>query len=89
MPRSVVKDATTIPNPTLQVHVWAENAIVGVSQIAANTMAIWRDMGPWTTQWIDNGVRERDWEIAQTRRLIRMISASLEQWNHLIDFYLN
>jgi len=43
---------------TLQVHVRAENAGVGVRQQAAETMGIWQDQGGLTTQQIDNKVRE-------------------------------
>jgi len=40
LPKSVVADANTIQMPTLQLHVSAENAGVGVSQLAAETMGI-------------------------------------------------
>jgi hypothetical protein len=48
--KSVVTDANTIQMPTLQVRVWAENAGVGVSLWAAETMGIWQDKGGLTTQ---------------------------------------
>ena len=71
--------------PTLQVCVWAENAGVGVSQWAAETMGIWQDKGGLTTQRIDNNVRERDWEIAQSMSIINKQGAGPEQWDLLID----
>jgi hypothetical protein len=43
---------------TFQVHGWGENAGVGVSQCAAETMAMKHDKGSMTTQQIDNAVRE-------------------------------
>jgi hypothetical protein len=70
---------------TLQVRVWAENAGVGVSQWAAETMGIWQDKGGFTTQPIDNTVRERIWEIAQSIGIINKEGAGLEQWDLLID----
>jgi len=71
--------------PTLQVRVWAENAGVGVSQWAAETMGIWQDKGGLTTQRIDNKVRERVWEIAQSMNIINKQGAGPEQWDLLID----
>jgi len=71
--------------PTLQVRVWAENAGVGVSQLAAETMRIRQDKGGLTTQWIDNKVRERVWEIAQSMSIINRRGAGPKQWNLLID----
>jgi len=71
--------------PTLQVRVWAENAGVGVSQWAAETMGIWQDKGGLTTQRMDNKVRERVWEIAQSMSIINKQGASPEQWDLLID----
>jgi len=71
--------------PTLQVCVWDENAGVGVSQWAAETMGIWQDKGGLTTQWMDNKVRERVWEIAQSMSIINKQGASPEQWDLLID----
>jgi len=56
--------------PTLQVPVWAENASVAASQWAAEPMGIWQDEGGLTTQWIDNTVRVRIWEIAQSMSMI-------------------
>jgi hypothetical protein len=58
LPKLVIADANTILMPTLQVSVWAENASVGVSQRAAETMGNWQDMGGMTTQWIDNRLRD-------------------------------
>jgi hypothetical protein len=71
--------------PTLQVRVWAENAGVGVSQWAAETMGIWQDKGGLTTQRMDNKVRERVWEIAQSMSIINKQGAGPEQWDLLID----
>jgi len=56
--------------PTLQVRVWAENTGVGVSKWAAEAMGIWQDKGGFTTQQIDNKVRERVLEIAQSMSII-------------------
>jgi len=71
--------------PTLQVRVWAENAGVGVSQWAAETMGIWQDKGGLTTQRMDNKVREHVWEIAQSMSIINKQGAGPEQWDLLID----
>jgi len=71
--------------PTLQVRVWAENAGVGVSQWAAETMGIWQGKGGLTTQQIDNKVRERVGEISQSMSIINQQGAGLEQWDLLID----
>jgi hypothetical protein len=71
--------------PTLQVRVWAENPSVGVSQLAAETMGIWQDKGGLTTQWMDNKVRERISEIAQSMSIINKQGAGPEQWDPLID----
>jgi len=65
--------------PTLQGRVWAENAGVGVSQWAAETMGIWQGKGGLTTQWRDNEVRVRIWVIAQTMCIIKMHGAGPEQ----------
>jgi hypothetical protein len=83
--KSVVADANTIQMPTLQVRVWAENAGVGVSLWAAETMGIWQDKGGLTTQWIDNKVRERIWEIAQSMSIINKQGVGPKQWDLLID----
>jgi hypothetical protein len=71
--------------PTLQVRVWTENACVGVSQWAAETMGIWQDKGGLTTQRIDNNVREHASEIAQCMSIINKQGAGPEQWDLLID----
>jgi hypothetical protein len=71
--------------PTLQVRVWAENAGVGVSQWAAETMGIWQEKGGLTTQRKDNKVRERVWEIAQSMSISNKLGAGPEQWDLLID----
>jgi hypothetical protein len=70
LPKSVIADANTIQMPTLQVRVWAENIGIGVSHWPAETMGIWQDKGGLTTQRIDNKVRERVWEIAQSMSMI-------------------
>jgi hypothetical protein len=57
--KSVIADGNTIQMLPLQVRIWAENAGVGVSQWAAETMGIWQDKGGLTTQQMDNKVRER------------------------------
>jgi hypothetical protein len=71
--------------PTLQVRVWAENASVGVSQWAAETMGIWQDKGGLTIQRMENKVREHVWEIAQSMSLINTQDAGPEQWDLLIN----
>jgi len=52
---------------------------------AAETMGIWQDKGGLTTQQIDNKVRERVWEIAQSMSIIIKQGAGPEQWDLLID----
>jgi len=71
--------------PTRQVRVCVENAGVGVSQWAAETMGIWEDKGGLTTQRIDNKVRQRVWEIVQSMSIINKQGAGHEQWDLLID----
>jgi len=71
--------------PTLQVHVWAEHAGVGVSQWAAETMGIWQEKGGLTTLWIDRKVREHMWVIAQSMSIINKQGAHPERWDLLID----
>jgi len=71
--------------PTLLVYIWAENAGVGVSQWAAETLGIWQEKGGLTTQWKDNKVRERVWEIAQSMTRSNKLGPSPEQWDLLID----
>jgi len=56
--KSVVADANTNQMPTQQVCLWAENATVGVSQWAAETMGILQEKGGLTTQPKDNKVTE-------------------------------
>jgi len=48
-------------------------------------MGIWQDKGGLTTQQIDNKVRERVWEIAQSMSIINKQGPSPEQWDLLID----
>jgi hypothetical protein len=85
LPKSVVADADPIQMLTLQVRVWAENAGVGLSQWAAETMGIWQDKCGLTIQQRDNKVREPVWEIAQSMSIIKKQGASPKQWNLLID----
>ena len=85
LPKSVVADANTIQMPTVQVRVWAENAGVGVSQWVAEMMGIWQDKCGLTTHLIDNEVRERIWDIAQSMSSINKQGAGPEQWDLLID----
>jgi len=70
---------------TPQVGVWVDNRGAGVSQWAAETMGIWEDKGGLTTQWMDNKVRERVLEIAQSMNIINMQGAGPRQWDLLID----
>ena len=70
---------------TLQVRICAENAGVGVSQWAAETMGIWQDKGGFTTQSIHNKVRERVWEIAQSLSIINKQGAGPKKWDLLIN----
>jgi hypothetical protein len=79
LPKSVIADDNTIQMPAGQVCNWATNAGVGVSQWTAETMGIWQDMGALTTQWIDNKVMERIWEIAKSMRIINKQGTSPEQ----------
>jgi hypothetical protein len=65
--------------PTLQVFVWAENAHVGVSQCAAETMGIWQDKGGLTTKLIQINVRECVLVIAKLMSNINNEGASHEQ----------
>jgi len=71
--------------PTLQVRVWAASAGVGVMEWTAETIRIWQDKGGLTTQWIDNEVRERIWEIAQSMSIINKQGARPGKWDLLID----
>ena len=48
-------------------------------------MGIWQDEGGLTTQRIDNKVRERIWEIAQSMSFINKQGAGPEQWDLLTD----
>jgi len=70
LPKSVVADANTIRMLTLQVGIWADNAGIGVSQWAAESIGIWQDKGGLTTQRTDDKVRVRVWEISQSRSII-------------------
>jgi len=81
MPKSVVTDGNTIQMRTLKVHLWAKNAIVGVSQWAAEIMGIWQEKGGLTTQWKDNEVRECFWESAQSMSIGNKVGASPKLWD--------
>ena len=48
-------------------------------------MGIWQDKGGLTTQRMNNKVRERIWEIAQSISIINKQGAGPEQWDLLID----
>jgi len=63
LPKSVVADDNTIQMLTQEVCIKAENAGVGVSQWAADTLGIWQEKGGLTIQWKDIKVRECVWEI--------------------------
>jgi len=89
LPKSVVADANTVQMPTLQVRIRAENAGVGVSQWAADTMGIWQHKGGMTREWIDNKMRERMWEIAQSMSIINKQGTDSKQWDFLIDHYVS
>jgi len=64
LPKSVFPDAYIIQMLTRQVCLRTDNAGVGVSHWAVETMAIWQMKSSLTMQWIDNEVRERIWEFA-------------------------
>jgi hypothetical protein len=85
LPKSVVADDNTIQMPTHQVHIWAENTGVAVSQWAAETMGISQDKGGLTTQPMDNKVMERFWEITQSISIINKQGAGHEHWDLQID----
>jgi hypothetical protein len=70
---------------TVHVRIWAENTGVGASQWAAETMGIWQDEGGLTTQQMDNKVRERVWEIAQSMSITNEQGTGPKQWDLLID----
>ena len=70
---------------TVQVCIWAENASVGVSQWAAETMWIWQKQAGLTTQWQDNEVRERFREIALSMSISHKQGANRKQWVLLIN----
>jgi hypothetical protein len=55
---------------TLEVHVWAENISVGVSQCPAEAMGIWQDTCGLTTKQIDNKMMERVLDNAQSTTII-------------------
>ena len=71
--------------PTLQVRPLAENAGVGGSQWAAETMGIWQGKGGLTTQQDDDQVREGVWEIAPYKSFSNTQRAGPKQWDHLIE----
>jgi len=71
--------------PTLQLCICAENAGVGVSQFAAETMGISQEIGGLTSQWKHNTVRERIWEIASSMSISNKQRDGPEQWDLLMD----
>jgi len=71
--------------PTLQVRVCAENAGVGDSRWAPETIRTGQDTGGLTTRQIYNKVRECVWEIAQSMSSINKEGAGPELWDVLID----
>jgi len=85
LPKSVVTEGNTLQMLTVQVRVWAKNAVVGVSQRAAETMGIWQDEGGLTTQRIDNTVRECIWAIALSLSIINKQGTGPEKWDLLLD----
>jgi hypothetical protein len=86
VPKSVVTNAHTIEILTLQLRFWAENTGVGVSQLAAATMGIPQNMSGWTTQRIDNTVRDHVWVILQSICIITKHVSGTEQWDLLFDY---
>jgi hypothetical protein len=58
--------------PTVQVCVSGQNAGVGGSEWAADTMEVSQIQGGLTRKWKDNHVRECVWEIAQSMSIINM-----------------
>jgi hypothetical protein len=85
LPKSAIADANTIQMAILQVPISAENASVGVSQRAAETLGIWQDKGGLTTRQIDNTVRKPVCEIAQSTSIINLQGSGPEQLNLLVD----
>jgi len=85
LPKSVVADADSIQMRTLQVRICAKNTCGGVRQWAAETMRIGQENGGLTEQQIDNQVRERIWEIAQSMGIMDKQGAISEQWDIIID----
>jgi len=85
MPESVVTDANWIKMTTQHVHLWAENAAVGVCQWVAETMGNWQEKGGMTKQWKDNKVREHIREIAQYMRITNKLGIGPEKWDLIID----
>jgi len=71
--------------PSLHVRVGAENASVGVSELAADSLGNWQNMRGLTTQWIEDTVREHVCEIAQDLSIINNHGTSPEHWSLLID----
>jgi hypothetical protein len=47
LPKSFIADANTIQMLSVAIHIWAKNTIVGVSQLAAETMGFGRIKVVW------------------------------------------
>jgi len=71
--------------PTQCVLLWAENAGVGCSQWAAETMVIWQQKGGLTMQRKNNKVREHVWMIAQLISISNKHSTGPKQLDLLFD----
>lgn len=83
--KSVAADPNTIQIQILQVCLGAENALVGVTQWAADTIQIWHDTSAFTTQWIDRKVMKGIWVITQSMSISNMKCTNSEQLDFLID----
>jgi len=70
---------------TLQVHIWAENAGVEVSQWAPETIGIWQEKGGLKTQQKANNVRDRVREIALSMSISNKLGSGPRKWHLLID----
>jgi hypothetical protein len=83
--KSVITAAIAIQMLTLKVGFWAENAGVGVSQPATETMRIWHNLGGLKIQWMHNEVMGHVWEITESMSIHDKQSAGPKQWDVLID----
>jgi len=63
----------------------AENASVGHSKWAAETIELWPEKVHSTMQWKDNNVRECVWEVAQSMSISNKLGVSPEQLELLIN----